>query len=317
MVKKLSDMYKGARNKLKGKIDHIQEEVEEKGGQKVATDLYKKGRNKALKTAFNITKAATSEGAKTAGKVGVGMLGGVKYTVSKKIGDWFENNYDLVIKNLDIAGLGDREKRGAKIGVVTANMLGRLKDSIINKIDKTKHTMEEKSKQFTLESAIPEVYVSIGLIDKFSKEEGTIDNRVYEMGDGIAYAIDKTPKTFEVKTNHPCGRGITIRYTRVKEGETDNLVEDTQFLLKDLALRIEEYSDETLKSFGETTRDIKVNSKKPGLVMGVHEKVYTSKFSKQNDKLRFEYALKKGTFEGKCSHVFFSGEGIEITKEEI
>jgi len=312
---KLSDMYKNARDKAKGKLEGIKEEVDEKGGERVAKELYRKGRNTTLKAAYEITKAATSTTVKVGAKTGVGIVGGAKLAIGAKVGKWLEQNYDTVINNMDMAGLGEREKRAAKAGVVIASITGKIKDGIVGKVNKAKDEMEEKVKQYTLESAVPELFVAVGLIDKFSKEEGTLEDRTYKMDDGAVYKINKNPKTFEINTTHPDKRNLTIKYNITKNTDLDTLVEDTQFLLNDLTLRVEEYSDPTLKSFGETTRDVAVNSKRPGRLMGESVKVYTSKFSKEKGKLQFEYTIKRGTLEKECSNVYFAGKGIDVKEE--
>jgi len=295
----LADYYKKAKEKAKTKVEKLQKEVEEKGAEGVTQEYLDKGKSVAKKAALKTAKVATSKTAKITYKTAAGTVSGTKTLVAVKIGKWLDENYPTVIDQMD-----DRHKRGAKYGIIAAHLIGKARDGLARKLDQARHGLEEKKKQFTLEETIPELYIAVGLADKFLEEEGTMQNREYEMGDGVKYHIDKYSTRFEIKTTSPDGRELTIAYHMPKENGLEILKHDMKMLLDDLVTRIEEYNDPTLKSFGKTTRDVQTGMKK----------VYTSAFSKKDHELTFDYSLRKG--ERKCSYVHFAGHGINTQEEE-
>ncbi len=299
----VKNFYESCKRRVEEGVEKVKKDIEEKGGEAVAQDYLNTGKKSAAKAAFKVTKIATSKTAKVAGKTAVGTVTGTKSIVAAKIGKWLDNNYHVVIEH---SGLGEREKKGAKYGIIAAHLIGKAKDNITKKLEGFRDGFEEKKKQFTLEESIPELHQAVGLIDKFSGEEGTIENRDYQMADGVKYNINKNSDRFEIVTTNPNGRKLTISYRMYKE-PADSIRQEMQVLLDDLASRVEEYTDSDLVSFGRTTKNILVSQ----------DKVYTSTFSKENHNLAFDYSLKEGGFfSKKCSYVYFSGQGIK-TQEEI
>ncbi|MBU4501236.1 MAG: hypothetical protein KKA79_01490 [Nanoarchaeota archaeon] len=295
----LKDLY----NKGRKKVGDLKEEVDKRGGMEKITEEYmNKGKKAAKRAAITGTKVATSTTAKVAYKAAAGTLTGTKAVMAAKIGKWLNDNYPTVIDNMD-----DRHKTGAKWGIVTAHLLGKAKDGISERINRARNGLEEKRKQFTLEEAIPELYIAVGLADKFVDDKGTMEDREYEMGDGVLYLINKIEGRFDVKTNNPSnGRNLNITYNIRNEEDIDALRAEMKTLFDDLVLRVEEYNDPALKSFGKTARKIEIADKKS----------YTSTFSKKDHNLVFEYALKKQGFGKGPSNIYFTGQGIDTRQPE-